>query len=522
MENAKMSPTNPSEKTPGLRWWPAALILLVALGRLAFTWLGEAEQLQDRVVPTILTAGPTILALLLWWTFLSRIPWRTRGKGLLAVGLVFGLFMTLFKFESFSGDLLPIFSFRFAGDADLAEARGRAAAPTATSPTDYPQFLGQGRDATVSGVALARDWEAQPPKELWRRDVGESWSAFSIVGDAAVTQEQRGEQEAVARYVLTTGEPVWVTTTAEVRFESPIGGIGPRATPTIHGGRVYAYGTRGMLTCLDLADGSILWQRDTLADAKAALPEWQLAGSPLIVDTTVVVSVGGPGGKSLMAYDLLTGDPVWSAGDDSASYASPMLANLAGTLQLVMRNQNSITGHDPVNGTVLWSTPWPGGNPNVAQPLPLGDDRLLVSSGYGIGSKLYRITRDNTETFAVEELWESRRMKAKFTNLVYYEGNVYGLDDGVMVCLNPETGERCWKGGRYGHGQLIRVEDLLLLIAEDGDLVLLEPNAEELREVARLPEALDGKSWNNPALSGRYLLLRNAKTAVCYEMPLAK
>jgi len=515
-----MPPTNPPEKQTGLRWWPAALILLLALGRLGWIWLGEAQQLQDRVVPTIMTAGPLMGALLLWWLFLSRLPWRTRGKGLLAVLVVFGLFMTLFKFESFSGDLLPIFSFRFADPADLTEASGKAAAPTATSPTDYPQFLGQNRNATVESVHLARDWDAQPPKELWRRDVGESWSAFAVVGNAAVTQEQRGEQEAVTRYDLKTGEPVWVTATAEVRFESPIGGTGPRATPTIHGGRVYTFGTRGMLSCLDLGDGSILWQRDTLAETGATPPEWQVSASPLIVDEMVVVSAGGSDGKSLLAYDLATGDAVWGGGDDPASYASPMLAYLAGSRQIVVRNQNSITGHNPADGTVLWRQPWPGNQPNVAQPLALGNDRLLISSGYGIGSKVFRVKAVEGGSFAVEELWESLRLKAKFTNVVLHEGRVYGLDDGVMVCLDPETGERCWKRGRYGHGQLILVGDLLLLIAEDGELLLIEANPKEFREVAKVPDALDGKSWNSPALAGRYLLLRNAKTAVCYELPL--
>jgi outer membrane protein assembly factor BamB len=340
------------------------------------------------------------------------------------------------------------------------------------------------------------------------------------VGNAAVTQEQRGEQEAVTRYDLKTGEPVWVTETTDVRFESPIAGIGPRATPTIHGGNVYTLGTRGMLSCLDLGDGRILWQRDTLAEANATPPEWQVSSSPLIVDQTVVVSPGGSNGKSLMAYDLTTGTPAWASGDDPASYASPLLANLAGTRQIVVRNQNSITGHDPTSGTVLWREPWPGNHPNVAQPLALGGDRLLVSSGYGIGSKVFRITSDEEGSFAVEKLWESLRLKAKFTNVVLHKGRVYGLDDGVMVCLDPETGERCWKRGRYGHGQLILVGDLLLLIAEDGDLLLIEANPKELREVAKIPQALDGKSWNNPALSGPYLLLRNAKTAVCYELPL--
>ena len=512
--------SKPPSETKTLRWWPAALILIVALGRLLWIWLRDAQQLQDRVVPTILTVSVTVIALLLWLLLFSRIRWAARLKALGGIVALFAVFLGLFRFEGFSGDLLPMFSFRFGAAPDLADASGSADTPIATSPTDYPQFLGSHRDGVVRGTRLVRDWSSQPPKELWRRDVGESWSAFAVVGPAAVTQEQRGEQEAVARYDLLTGEPVWVTMTTDYRFESPIGGTGPRATPTLFEGAVYSFGSSGVLTRLDLRDGSIQWQHDTLAETGAKAPEWQMSGSPLIVDDLVVVSAGGPDGQSLIAYDQATGEKRWSAGDDPASYSSPSLFELAGKRQVVIRNQGSITGHEPVDGQILWSQPWPGGQPNVAQPLPLPEDRLLVSSGYGIGSTLYQFTSDEAGALEVSEVWQSPRLKAKFTNPVFYEGHVYGLDDGVLVCLDPETGERCWKRGRYGHGQLILVGDLLLLIAEEGDLFLIEANPEEHRVVAELPGALDGKSWNNPALSGKYLLLRDADTAVCYEVAL--
>jgi outer membrane protein assembly factor BamB len=232
----------------------------------------------------------------------------------------------------------------------------------------------------------------------------------------------------------------------------------------------------------------------------------------------VVVAPGGPGDKALVAYDAATGEPRWSAGDDTASYASPALLEVAGRRQIVSRNQTSITGHDPETGEQLWSQPWPGNQPNVAQPVPIGDDKLLVSSGYGIGASLFRIVPEG-EGYTVEEVWANLSLKAKFANFVVHDGNVYGLDDGILVCLDPETGERHWKRGRYGHGQLMLVEDLLLLIAEDGDLFLVEASPEGLDEVAVLEGALDGKSWNNPALSEDRLLLRNAETAVAYRLP---
>jgi outer membrane protein assembly factor BamB len=152
--------------------------------------------------------------------------------------------------------------------------------------------------------------------------------------------------------------------------------------------------------------------------------------------------------------------------------------------------------------------------------VPVGENRVLVSSGYGVGSELLEVTGDPESGFAVASLWQSPRLKAKFTNVVLHEGKIYGLDDGVLVCLDPETGERCWKRGRYGHGQVLLVDDLLLVQTEEGEMVLVDPNPEELRELGRF-EVLPTKAWNSPALAGSLLLVRNHEEAAVYELPLA-
>lgn len=481
-------------------------------------WSGDAGQRQDRVLATLVTVGLTGILLMLWLVLFSRLPWRTRGAVVGSLVVAGALFTALFRIEGFSGDVMPIISWRFGGGDALVDASGTASAPTEVSPTDFPQFLGQERNAVVRGVALARDWQTAPPTELWRRAVGEAWSGFAVVGDAVLTQEKRGDEEVVARYDLTTGEPVW-TTSYPGFFDTMLGGSGPRATPTVGGGKVYTFGSTGVLSSLDLASGEVLWQHAVADDHQGPLPEWGFAGSPLLVDDLVVVAPGGPDGHSVVAYRQADGELVWSAGDDPASYASPMLTTLGGVRQVVSRNIGSVTGHDPVDGRVLWTAPWPGMQPNVAQPLPMGDDRLLISSGYGIGATLFEFVQEADGTWTVTEVWHSMRMKAKFTNPVLYGGHLYGLDDGVLACVDPATGERQWKRGRYGHGQLLLVDDLLLIQSEKGELVLVEPNPEEHRELTTFP-ALDGKSWNTLALSGKHLLVRNASEAVAYELPL--
>ncbi|MEO1368928.1 MAG: PQQ-binding-like beta-propeller repeat protein, partial [Acidobacteriota bacterium] len=231
----------------------------------------------------------------------------------------------------------------------------------------------------------------------------------------------------------------------------------------------------------------------------------------------VVVSVGAPD-ASLLAFRADTGEPVWQGGDDRVGYSSPVLRTIAGAEHIVIFNGASVAGHDPSTGARLWTYPWSGDQPNVALPLVIDGDKLLVSSGYGIGSELLQLASTPTGEWTVTQVWKSPRLKAKFTNPVIHGGRVYGLDDGVMVCVDPADGSRCWKRGRYGHGQNLLVGDTLIVQGESGEVMLVEATPDAFNELATL-EALDGKSWNPPALSGRYLLVRSSTEAVVYELP---
>jgi outer membrane protein assembly factor BamB len=333
----------------------------------------------------------------------------------------------------------------------------------------------------------------------------------------AITQEQRGAEEAIVAYDLATGAVRWVHA-YPARYATVVAGEGPRATPAVAGDRLVAHGATGVLTAVDRRTGRRAWQRDLPREHEAPEPEWGRSSSPLVLGDRVIVNAGGTGGRSLVAHALATGELAWAGGGDRVGYASPVLVTLAGVPQVVAFNIASVTAHEPETGAVLWEHPWPGRQPNVSQPLPVGDDRLLVSSGYGVGSALLRIRRDDDGALKPTVLWESPRLKAKFTNLVLHDGFVYGLDDGVLVCLDLETGERRWKSGRYGHGQVLLVEGVLLVQTEEGEVVLVDPQPERHVEVARF-QALDGKTWNPPALAGRYLLVRNDREAAMYELP---
>ena len=494
-----------------IRWWPLVAIVVLWATASLWTWfVWDAEQNQERVLRGFAQSAVALLLALLWLLFLSRARWKVRLAGLGTVVALIAGCVGLFEYRGVTGDLVPVFGFRWAGGP---EARLSSAAASAA---DYPQFLGPQRNGVVPGVRLARDWKARPPRLVWRRAVGEGWAGFAVAAGVAYTFEQKGPEEVVAAYELASGRPLWAHGEA-ARHETPIGGIGPRSVPTVEGGRVLAMGATGRLRALDAATGRLLWSRDVLAEHQAVAPEWGKSCSPLVVDGRGIVSAGGPNGHSLVAYDAATGELAWRGGDDRSGFSSPLLAEIAGVRQVLIFNQASVAGHDPADGRLLWDFPWPNAQPNVSQPLPLPGDRLFASSGYGVGGKLLQLERDAAGNLAPKLLWESPRLKAKFTNVVAHGGRLYGLDDGTLVCLDPETGERCWKEGRYGHGQVILAGDLLLVQAEDGQVALVEPDPGGLKELGRFT-ALDGKTWNPPALASPYLLVRNDREAACYEL----
>lgn len=477
-----------------------------------------------------------------WFLFFAGLPVPLR-RGLLAV-LVLGAvgFAAAVRIEGWTGNMSPILAWRWSPPRDVLLAREASrrpqfdappAAPLTTTPNDFPQFHGPRRDAILAGPKLARDWDARPPRIVWKQPIGAGWSGFAIVGDRAFTQEQRGSEELVTCYDLPTGRLLW-SHADELRYVSAVGGDGPRGTPTVIDGRVYTLGGTARLNCLDAATGKLLWTHDVLREAGVAVdvypfPNWGKSCSPLVDGDDVIVSAGGPKGWSLVSYDRNSGKLRWRVGDERSSYASPVLATLRGQRQLLMLNAAGLTSHDPDReGAILWTYAWPGDAPKIPDPLPLDDERVLVAVGYGLGAVLLKIDRaDAKPAWTASEVWKSKQFRPKMASIIVRDGHAYSIDDGRSLnCLNLADGKTVWRSARafdYGHGQLLAVGDLLLVTCESGDLALVEvaPRPDGHRELGRVPVFAD-KTWNNPALSGNRLLMRNDREAALIELPLAE
>jgi outer membrane protein assembly factor BamB len=387
-----------------------------------------------------------------------------------------------------------------------------------TAP-EWPGFRGPNRDDVVRGVRIETDWASTPPSELWRRPVGPGWGSFAVHGDRIYTQEQRGESELVSCYSRSTGKPVWEHRDA-ARFYESNGGAGPRGTPTLADGHVYSLGATGILNALDEATGAVVWSRNTVADVEAKVPYWGICSSPLVVGDRVIVAVSG----RLAAYDAATGEPRWQGPSKfGGSYSSPQLVTLDGVPQVVLLSGKGATSVAPDDGKLLWQHEWEGAI--MLQPATTEDGDLLITAcdmSGGVGTRRLKVTQ-GTSGWTVEERWTTRGLKPYFNDFVVHRGHAYGFDGSILACIDLNDGQRKWKGGRYGNGQLVLLpdSDLLLVLSEDGEIALVSATPDQFKEIARLP-ALEGKTWNHPVVAGDTLLVRNGQEMAAFRLRTPK
>ncbi len=430
------------------------------------------------------------------------------------------LFATV-QMEGIYGNGRPVFSWRwkslpadtFAKQNDSLDSVGTSI--ELPSVAHWSQFRGPQRDG-VSPTQLA-DWNDRPPKELWRQPIGAGWSSFVVAGEFCFTMEQRSDTECTTCYETATGKQIWIHRDAE-RFSEITGGEGPRSTPTFAAGFLYTLGATGILNCLDATNGDVLWSNDILKEHDALNCYYGMCTSPLVVDDLVIVN---PGGKSasLVAYNRLNGNLVWRDGNSEASYASPHLMTICGVQQVLNFNADGMTSHDLKTGRVLWDIPWisnPSERNNVCQPIQLSPNQVFLSSGYGRGSALFEFSISDNG-FQRTTVWQTKKLRSKFASAVFDGRHIFGLDEGILVCLDAASGDRVWKQGRYNHGQILLAGDHIIVQSEDGYVAQVAANATQFRELARV-QALNQRTWTHPVVIDDLLLTRNDREVVCYRL----
>lgn len=505
-------------RAPRIERWTAPLLMIVAMVL--------TSQFLD---PTIAGGGMGMLFYILalpylgimfviWAVVTKRLSVSVRRISGAAVILLTCGFWTLLRTGGLDAQFNSEFSWRWIKTPEeqlLARSRKAAAALpeayTLDQKPEWPGFRGPNRDGAVPGTSIGTDWTASPPQELWRRPVGPGWSSFAVQGGLIYTQEQRGEQEVVSCYRLTDGLPVWLHADS-ARFWESNGGAGPRGTPSLSGGRVYSLGGTGILNVLDAVTGERIWSREAAADTKTKLPIWGFAGSPLVLETSVIAAVSG----SLISYDRETGEPQWVHSVEGDGYSSPHLTVIDGTKQVLLQNKTGVISVDPEDGTVLWQYAWDGYP--IVQPAVIGNGDLLASVDEKSGVRRLKVSRVNTD-WQVDEVYTSLRLKPYFNDTVIHKGHAYGFDGPLLACMDLKDGSRMWRKGRYGRGQILLLadQDLILVLSDRGELALVKAFPEEFSELSRF-KAIEGKTWNHPVLVDDILLVRNDREMAAFSL----
>jgi outer membrane protein assembly factor BamB len=506
--------------------YPGAFIVFlmvgVALSDPDFRGLGHLMH----VLPWLLTASAV------WLVLSVPLSWPARRNGLLTVAALGWGVSALIRFDGVTGNFRSELSPRWTTTAaeiynreKPAVVPGEAAVlALALKDGDVPGFRGANRDSIVRGTNLVTDWEANPPKELWKRRIGPGWGSFAVVGNYVFTQEQFAEQEeAVVCLEADTGNVVWKHGDAE-RFSEPVAKSGPRATPTFHDGKIYALSASGTLNCLDARTGKRLWHADIKISSYAKIPQWGFAASPLVAHGLVTVYADGPDGNAVVAYDAETGKLAWTAGKGLHGYASTQLLTLAGKEVLAVPTGYGLTLLDPKTGAEVLEYEWKlnEGMARCCQVTAVSPTEVIFGAGFGMGTRRVQFAlRD--DKLSAEQVWETKKLNPYFNDHVAHEGYIYGFDGTFFTCLDASTGESKWRQRGYDAGQVVLLADqgLLLVISERGKVSLLKTNPlkhERLGQIA----GIEGKTWNHPVLAGDRLFIRNGEWAACYQLPRGK
>ncbi len=388
-----------------------------------------------------------------------------------------------------------------------------------TTVTDWPQYLGPERDGVYRGPALADSWGPGGPKVVWTKPVGQGFSGPVVADGRLILFHRVGNREVVQSLDARTGAEQW-SYGYPTSYRDDFGfDEGPRAVPVVANGTVYTFGAEGQLHAVSLTTGTRLWSEDTAGRFKVAKGFFGAAGSPLVEDGKVIANVGGTG-AGIVAFDAKTGKVVWTATDDEASYSSGVAATIAGKRYAIFLTRAGLVGLDPATGTVQFQRRWrarQNASVNAATPLVVGDV-IFISAEYGPGAAALRL-----EGTTLTELWASNdALSNHYATSVLRDGYLFGFHGRQefgpsLRAVELRTGRVRWSQDRFMAGSVILSGDRLIILRENGELVLAPASSDAFKPLARaqvLPETVRAL----PALANGFLYARNEKTLVCLDL----
>ena len=388
--------------------------------------------------------------------------------------------------------------------------------------SDWVQWGGPHRNFIAETKGLATSWPEAGPRRLWQRELGDGYSAIVVERGTLYTMYRKGDNEVAVALDASTGKTLW-----EYSYAAPFSadydmtnGPGPHATPLISGNFVFTSGSTGKLHCLDKQSGKLLWSHDLLAEFHGTLRVNGYSCSPLAYKNEIVMMVGGPA-SALVAFNQKDGAVLWKKHDFKNSTSSPIVINVDGQDQLVAFMYAEIVGVDPNNGNLLWSHAHPVDfGLNTSMPVWGPDNLLFMSSGYGGGSRVLKLSRAGDKTTA-EELWANRLMRIHFTNAIRIGDVIYGssgdFGPAPFTAINVKTGNVVWRHRSFPRASFLFADGRFIILDEDGQLILATATAEGLTVQSKV-NLLNNQSWTVPSLSGTRLYLRDRKNILALEL----
>ncbi len=381
---------------------------------------------------------------------------------------------------------------------------------------DWPQWRGTGRDAKVTGFTVPETW----PKELtqkWKVTVGNGDATPALVGDKLYVFTREGDEEIIRCLDAGTGKELWQDKNEAV---APTGGAarhpGPRSSPTVADGKVITLGVGGILTCYNVAAGDVVWRKD---DFPGAWPQFFAAMSPIVVDGLCIAHLGKENEGAIVAYNLADGSRKWKWSGDGPTYSSPVLMTIDGTKQLVVHTEKNLVGMAVADGKLLWQIETPNERRFYSSATAIVDGQTIYYTGQGTGSRAVKIKKE-ADGFVTEELWSNGELGTSFNTPVLKNGMLFGLSQNSnFYCINATDGQTAWTGtdqiDRFG--SMIDAGSCLLALSPKSQLVVLEPNDKECKELASY-KVSESPTYAHPVVAGNRIFVKDQDSVTLYTI----